>query len=107
MTGLTRAAMEPGGTSYPIFGHFPFDVASPLFLMVVDPRRLGLRLTDGLWLRLVDTEAAPFQEKQAIWSDGRWPWLAGPVDETWIWPSAIIRIRKFSPAGWHESKPSR
>jgi len=27
MTGLTRAAMEPGGTSYPIFGHFPFDVA--------------------------------------------------------------------------------
>jgi penicillin-binding protein 2 len=27
MTGLTRAAMEPGGTSYPIFGHFPFAVA--------------------------------------------------------------------------------
>jgi penicillin-binding protein 2 len=27
MTGLTRAAMEPGGTSYPVFGHFPFDVA--------------------------------------------------------------------------------
>src|SRR5215208_487179 len=26
MTGLTRAAMEPGGTSYPIFGHFPFAV---------------------------------------------------------------------------------
>ena len=24
MTGLTRAAMEPGGTSYPVFGHFPF-----------------------------------------------------------------------------------
>jgi penicillin-binding protein 2 len=27
MTGLTRAAMEPSGTSYPIFGHFPFAVA--------------------------------------------------------------------------------
>jgi penicillin-binding protein 2 len=27
MEGLTRAAMEPGGTSYPVFGNFPFDVA--------------------------------------------------------------------------------
>jgi penicillin-binding protein 2 len=27
MTGLTRAAMEPGGTSYPVFGHFPFPIA--------------------------------------------------------------------------------
>jgi len=27
LTGLTRAAMEPGGTSYPVFGHFPFAVA--------------------------------------------------------------------------------
>ena len=27
MTGLTRAAMEPGGTSYPVFGHFPIAVA--------------------------------------------------------------------------------
>jgi penicillin-binding protein 2 len=27
LTGLTRAAREPGGTSYPVFGHFPFDVA--------------------------------------------------------------------------------
>ena len=27
LTGLTRAAMEPGGTSYPVFGNFPFDVA--------------------------------------------------------------------------------
>jgi penicillin-binding protein 2 len=25
--GLTRAAMEPGGTSYPVFGHFKFAVA--------------------------------------------------------------------------------
>jgi penicillin-binding protein 2 len=27
MTGLTRGAMEPGGTSYPVFGNFPFAVA--------------------------------------------------------------------------------
>src|SRR5262249_15872576 len=27
MNGLTRAAMEPGGTSYPVFGHFPFPIA--------------------------------------------------------------------------------
>jgi penicillin-binding protein 2 len=27
MTGLTRAAMEPEGTSYPVFGNFPFAVA--------------------------------------------------------------------------------
>jgi penicillin-binding protein 2 len=27
MTGLTRAATEPGGTSYPIFGNFKFPVA--------------------------------------------------------------------------------
>src|SRR3954453_16445734 len=27
MSGLTRAAMEPGGTSYPIFGPFHFEVA--------------------------------------------------------------------------------
>jgi penicillin-binding protein 2 len=27
MTGLTRAATEPGGTSYPVFGNFPIQVA--------------------------------------------------------------------------------
>jgi penicillin-binding protein 2 len=27
MAGLTRAAMEPEGTSYPVFGNFPFAVA--------------------------------------------------------------------------------
>jgi predicted acetyltransferase len=37
---------------------FAFDPGSPLFLMVADPRSLQLRLMDGLWLRLVDVEAA-------------------------------------------------
>jgi len=27
MTGLRRAAMEPDGTSYPVFGNFPIPVA--------------------------------------------------------------------------------
>lgn len=35
-----------------------FDAGSPLFLMVVDARRLHLRLSDGLWLRILDAEAA-------------------------------------------------
>jgi predicted acetyltransferase len=37
---------------------FSLDPASPLFLTVHDPRALGLRLGDALWLRLVDLEAA-------------------------------------------------
>ena len=37
---------------------FAFDPGSPLFLMVSDARSLQLRLTDGLWLRLVDVDAA-------------------------------------------------
>jgi predicted acetyltransferase len=34
------------------------DPAAPLALGVVDPRRLHLEFNDGLWLRLVDVEAA-------------------------------------------------
>jgi predicted acetyltransferase len=35
-----------------------FDPGSPLPLVVRDPRALNLRWSDGLWLRLVDVEAA-------------------------------------------------
>ena len=35
-----------------------FDPASSLPLLVRDPRALGLRVGDGLWLRLVDVDAA-------------------------------------------------
>jgi predicted acetyltransferase len=35
-----------------------FDPQSPLVLMVADPRRLHLTISDGLWLRLVDVDAA-------------------------------------------------
>jgi predicted acetyltransferase len=38
--------------------HFAGDPAASVFLMVRDPRALNLRLHDGLWLRLVDVEAA-------------------------------------------------
>jgi len=34
------------------------DPAWPLFLMATDPRRLHISVSDGLWLRLVDLEAA-------------------------------------------------
>ncbi len=37
---------------------FSVDPASPLPLIVRDPRSLRLQLGDGLWLRLVDVEAA-------------------------------------------------
>lgn len=46
------------------------DPAWPLFLMVTDPRRLHVSVSDGLWLRLVDLEAAlrarTFQGEQQI-----------------------------------------
>jgi len=35
-----------------------YDPGSPLFLMVTDPRSLHLRVSEGLWLRFVDLEAA-------------------------------------------------
>ena len=63
-----------------------FDPASPLFLMVVDPRRLRLRLHDGMWLRLVDVDAAlrarsyaedgsvvlEVRDEVCPWNDGRY-----------------------------------
>lgn len=63
-----------------------FDPASPLFLMVRDPRSLHLRLSDGLWLRIVDLEAAlrgrrfaagdavvlEVRDELCPWNAGRW-----------------------------------
>jgi predicted acetyltransferase len=62
------------------------DPASPLFLMVVDPRSLHLRVSEGLWLRLVDVEAAlagrsyanddevvlEVRDEFCPWNAGRW-----------------------------------
>jgi predicted acetyltransferase len=63
-----------------------YDPGSPLFLMVVDPRSLHLRLSEGLWLRLVDLEAAmagrtyatddsvvfEVRDEFCPWNAGRW-----------------------------------
>jgi predicted acetyltransferase len=62
------------------------DPGSPLFLMVVDPRSLNLRVSEGLWLRIVDVEAALAGRSYASddevvvevhdafcrWNSGRW-----------------------------------
>jgi predicted acetyltransferase len=62
------------------------DPASPLFLMVVDPRALHLRISEGLWLRLVDVQAAlaarsyagddevvlEVRDEFCPWNAGRW-----------------------------------
>jgi predicted acetyltransferase len=60
------------------------DPASSLLLNVRDPRGLGLRLTDGLWLRFVDLDAAlrarSYRAAEPLVlevSDSFCPWNAG------------------------------
>jgi predicted acetyltransferase len=62
------------------------DPGSPLFLMVVDPRSLMLRVTEGLWLRIIDLDAAlngrtyaaddtvvvEVRDELCPWNAGRW-----------------------------------
>ena len=62
------------------------DPGSPLFLMVVDPRSLMLRVTEGLWLRVIDLDAAligrtyaaddtvvvEVRDELCPWNAGRW-----------------------------------
>jgi predicted acetyltransferase len=62
------------------------DPGSPLFLMVVDARGLGLRISEGLWLRLVDVGGAlagrTYESEEEVvlevhdafcpWNAGRW-----------------------------------
>lgn len=61
-----------------------FDLGSALPLLVRDPRALGLRVGDGLWLRLVDVDAAlrarsyrPGQSVVLEVRDELCPWNAG------------------------------
>jgi predicted acetyltransferase len=72
-----------------------FDPGSPLFLMVEDPRRLHLRVADGLWLRFVDVEAAlrarsyagddsvviEVRDELCPWNAGRWR-VGAEVEQT-------------------------
>jgi predicted acetyltransferase len=67
-------------------GQGMFDPGSPLFLMVEDARRLRLRISDGLWLRFVDLQAAlaarsyaadvpvvlDVRDELCPWNAGRW-----------------------------------
>jgi predicted acetyltransferase len=62
------------------------DPVSPLFLMVVDPRSLQLRVSEGLWLRIVEVEGAlagrsytsddevvvELRDDFCPWNAGRW-----------------------------------
>jgi predicted acetyltransferase len=71
------------------------DPGSPLFLMVVDPRSLNLRVSEGLWLRLVDVESAlagrayasddevvvEVRDEFCPWNVGRWR-IGGGVART-------------------------
>jgi predicted acetyltransferase len=72
------------------------DPASPLFLMVVDPRSLHLRFSEGLWLRLVDVGAAlsarsytgddeivlDVRDEFCPWNAGRWRTGPSGVERT-------------------------
>jgi predicted acetyltransferase len=63
-----------------------YDPGSPLFLMVSDPRSLHLKVSEGLWLRIVDLQAAlagrTYAADDAVvvevldsfcpWNAGRW-----------------------------------
>jgi penicillin-binding protein 2 len=49
MGGLTRAAMEEGGTSYPVFGNFPFPVAGKTGTAERGFTESGLPLPDQAW----------------------------------------------------------
>ncbi len=72
-----------------------FDPGSPLFLLVTDPRALHLSVHDGVWLRLVDLEAAlrartygtddavvlEVRDELCPWNAGRWR-VGGEVERT-------------------------
>jgi predicted acetyltransferase len=63
-----------------------YDPGSPLFLMMGDPRSLQLKVSEGLWLRFVDLEAAlagrtyggddsivlEVKDSFCPWNAGRW-----------------------------------
>lgn len=68
----------------------------PLFFLVAEPRRMGMRVGDGIWLRLVDVGAAlsarsyrdgpevvlDVQDDFCSWNAGRWKVGDGEVERT-------------------------
>ena len=67
---------------------FLFDPASPVFLLVADPRRLEPRLSDGLWLRLIDVEAA-LRARSYVDSE---PVVLEVTDELCPWNAGRYRV---------------
>lgn len=67
---------------------FPFDPASPLFLMVRDAHALHMGLHDGLWLRLVDVDAAL---RARSYRSGE-PVVVGVRDELSPWNEGAYRL---------------
>ena len=76
-----------------------YDPASPLFLLMTDPRSLQLRVSEGLWLRFVDIDAAlagrtyhgddsvviEVRDSFCPWNEGRWrvgQEVVGRTDDT-------------------------
>jgi predicted acetyltransferase len=70
----------------------PQPVDASLLWMVTEPRRLGMTVGDGMWLRLVDVAAAlegrgyagsdslvlELRDAVCDWNHGRWALEAGP-----------------------------
>jgi predicted acetyltransferase len=68
----------------------------PLFLLLATPRRMGYRMGDGLWVRIVDLPAAlsgraygeggplVLEVRDAVceWNDGRWKLEGGDCERT-------------------------
>jgi predicted acetyltransferase len=91
-------------------------VDTPLRLMLADTRKLGMNLTDGTWLRLVDVVGALRRRTYAArdrlvlevrdpflaWNEGRWQLEAmqegGSVDPTTVDPDLIIGVADLGAA---------
>jgi len=71
---------------------WPRPVDEPLFHMLLEPRRLNLKIHDGLWIRLVDVPAALAARRYSVegevvvevrdsfcpWNEGRFALRGGP-----------------------------
>jgi predicted acetyltransferase len=88
------------------------DPGSPLFLMVVDPRSLQLRVSEGLWLRLVDVGVAlsgrsyatddelvlDVRDEFCPWNAGRWRVAGGKAERTDADPELELDVADLASA---------
>ena len=87
------------------------DPGAALFLMVADPRRLQLRLSDGIWLRILDAETAlrarsyacddavvlELRDALCPWNAGRWR-VGSEVDRTAEEPELELDVASLASA---------